>query len=175
MNSDTLIDSELEQGSMFNIRTGYCHVLEDKLVVRYGRTWRGKIIANVPLVARVILSWMFTILMIGYLSLASYNSYLEENWGEFVWTSFLVVYLLYSVFRSFGFSVQEVIYRSDIYRVEVKGNTEGSTRKYFIVHFKDSKGRKKKRLLSMSRYTDKSDQDFADAMQILEQEGLLKR
>ena len=154
----------------FRTKTGYCHILPDKIVLT-----RDGIIGNM---AKVTVGNKITRILIIYGAIAAiffylaYNSYTDGQIAFCTLYCAAGLYLIYGISTSINNSSTPVIERSTIKSVTYKKAIHGLTRSRFEVLFNDN-GKIKKRLIllpgSLSGGPDETDK----ALEIMQEENLL--
>lgn len=160
----------------FRTKTGFCHVLPDKIVLT-----RNGILGSVAAVTvgntisrtRVIQG----ILTLG-LFYAAFYSYQNRNLFMFH-RPFLFLalagYLIFNIVRSFKLSATPIIERAQISQVVFHEALRGLIRPYFEVFFENEKGRIKKRLILLpGSLMDSQRAETEKALQIMKEEGIIK-
>ena len=164
--------TNMETEKTFITKTGFCHVLPDKIVLT-----RDGIIGNV---AKVTVGNNISRILLIYSSLscflifAAYDFYLQEQIAKTILFGLIAAYLIYSILNSLNNSATPIIYRDNIKEVKLKKAIPGLTRTRFEIKFEDDNGKIKKRLImlpgSMSGGTDETE----IAIKIMIEEKLLK-
>ncbi|WP_417351752.1 phosphoribosylaminoimidazolesuccinocarboxamide synthase [Flavobacterium alkalisoli] len=154
----------------FKTKTGYCHILPDKIVLT-----RNGIIGELSN-AVVGNSIVKPLIMYGlFLAYMVYKIVTLYNIGEQVQSMFhlaVAALLLFLIFKSISNSATPVIYRNTIKSVIFKKATL-LTRAYFIVVFENDKGKTKKRLIMLPGSMTGGDEATGEALIIMNEEGLL--
>ena len=155
----------------FKTKTGYCHILPDKIVLT-----RDGIIGDVSKI--VVGNRTKGILIIyGGLSLAflyfAFDSYQEGGIFKLVAFSLFAVYLIYGILTSLNNSATPVIERHKIKNVKLKKSIPGLTRSRFEVNFEDDDGRTRKRLIMLPGNLAGGKGETEIAIQIMKEENLL--
>lgn len=124
----------MEEALKFKTKFGYCHVLEDKLVMVRKKEFKEiDIIKNKN---RVVMSqFIYGTLFIAYLY-AMYNQIMKGEYPS-LFTIAMFLILLFVFWRTFTRSNFAVIYRDSISNIEYKAPVKGVTRGYFKVFFTD--------------------------------------
>ncbi|TRW23260.1 phosphoribosylaminoimidazolesuccinocarboxamide synthase [Flavobacterium zepuense] len=157
---------------VFRTKTGYCHILPDKIVLT-----RDGVVGDLSKIA--VGNSIVRILFI-YGTLAAYflyRAYNEFAVGQNVWAFLylaMAVFLLFAVLRSKDNSGTPVIERSAIKEVVLKKAVKGVTRGYFEVYFSDKNNKLKKRLIMLPGSLTDGDNETEKAVRMMRKEGLLK-
>lgn len=154
----------------FRTKTGYCHVLPDRIVLNASR--------NPDIVFQTASGGiMQRLVMYGLLSLCllyqAYKSYEEHAIHFVVLFGLAGLYLLYVVFTSINNSAAPVIQRAAIEEVKFSKTTPGLTRSYFSVFFNEN-GKRKKRLIMLPGTLAGGVDETVIAVEIMKREGVLK-
>ncbi len=161
----------MEKENTFKTKTGYCHILKDKIVLT-----RDGVIGNM---AKVISSNNLTRILIVYTLFAFFLLYLAykgSKEGQFFMPLFygtVSFYLFFGVFTSRNNSVTPVIERDKIKGVKYIKATFGLTRARFEVFFEDENGKIKKRIIMLPGSLSNGKVETEKALEIMKQEGLL--
>lgn len=149
----------------FKTKTGYCHILPDKIVL----TRNGIIgdMANLTVgknSSRILL--IYAALCVGLLY-AAFNAIQNDVYGSAFIFIGIAAFLAYGIIRSSNHSATPVILIDSIKRIQFKDAGSGVPRAYFTIHFTDDNGKIKKRLIAMpgSFYSDED--ATAEALSIM--------
>ena len=160
----------METARTFRTKTGFCHVLEDKIVLT-----RDGIIGSVSQSAvgnRILRILIIYGILVAGLVYVAIDSYLKGAPILAAILGLLGCYLLVAIFRSRNNSGTPIIERKDIRKVIFKPGTTGLTRGRFEVLF-DENGRQKTRLILLPGSTTDGKSEAEKALQIFCTEGLL--
>ncbi len=131
----------------FRTKTGYCHILEDKVVL----TRDGNIgnIAEVTVgktIYRILILYTLITIGLAYVAVGSF-----KNRDYFTAAIFMIIacYLLYGILSSLNNSATPVIERQSIKKIKFINGITGLTRSRFVVNFTNKKGKLKKRLIML--------------------------
>ncbi|RKD86384.1 phosphoribosylaminoimidazolesuccinocarboxamide synthase [Mangrovibacterium diazotrophicum] len=137
----------METEKRFKTKTGYCHILADKIVLT-----RDGIIGNIANVTvgntinRILIIYVLISIALIYFAIENFNKH--DDFSAILLLLFSI-YLIYGIFNSLNNSATPVIERQSIQHTKfVKGIT-GLTRARFVVIFTDDKGKTKKRLIML--------------------------
>ncbi len=161
----------MDNGKVFRTKTGFCHVLNDKIVLT-----RDGVIGNISNV--VVGKGITRILVInGVVSIALlYSAYIDFRKGELflpVLYGLLGGWLIYGVLSSLNNSATPIIERSKIKSIKFRKAITGLTRSVFIVFFEDKNGKVKKRLIMLPGSLTGGKEETEKAMNIMSEEGLI--
>lgn len=132
---------------IFKTKTGFCHILTDKIVLT-----RDRIIGNV---AKVTVGNNISrlLLIYGGLSLGlfyfAFDSYKNGQIAGPIFFGLLGIYLIYGITNSVNNSATPIIEREKIKYVKFKKEIFGLTRSRFEVFFEDENNKTKRRLIML--------------------------
>ncbi len=155
----------------FKTKTGFCHVLKDRIVLS-----KNGIVEDVkPItVGKGVYALVFIDIALSLgLFYFAVDSFLVENWmavGFFVVMGLVVLRASMKILR---YSPTPIIYRDSIEKVIFTQGTSFLTRSRIIIKFLDEKGALKTRLIMLPGAMMKGDKETAKAMAIFKEEGLL--
>jgi hypothetical protein len=158
-------------GKTFRTKTGYCHILPDKIVLT-----RDGVIGNM---AKVIVGKSITRILVIYGGISimlfyfAYDYYQQRLAVHAFFSALIGLYLIFAIVRSVHNSATPVIYRDKIRKVRFNGGVTGLTRARFEVQFTDSKGRFRKRLIMLPGSLSGGPQETEKALNIMREEHLL--
>ncbi len=161
----------MENGKVFRTKTGFCHILNDKIVLT-----RDGVVGNIA--NAVVGKGITRILLInGVVSVGLlYSAYVDFMKGELflpVLYGLLGGWLIYGVFSSLNNSATLAIERSTIIKVKFRKAIAGLTRSVFIVFFMDKNGKEKKRVIMLPGSMTGGKEETGKAMNIMKEEGLI--
>src|SRR3989344_1787462 len=108
----------MENGKKFKTKTGYCHILKDKIVLS-----RDGIVGNVASVVsgnHIYQSVIIYLTAVGFLTYFLIKNYSEKSYVGIALDATLIAVLSYYIFRAFGYSATPVIERSKISQIVYK-------------------------------------------------------
>jgi hypothetical protein len=155
----------------FKTKTGYCHVLSDKIVLT-----RDGIVGDL---SKVVVGNSITRILViyGLLSLGllyfAYDNYQNNKKVETIIFGLLGLYLIYGIKNSLNNSATPIIERNKIKEVKLKKAVKGLTRSRFEVLFEDENGKIKKRMIMLPGSLSSGDTETQNAIQIFEEEKIL--
>lgn len=161
----------METEKTFITKTGFCHILPDKIVLT-----RDGIIGNVAKVtvgnniARILLIYGGLSCVLIYLA---YDSYLKGQTPKTILFGMVSVYLIYNILSSLNNSATPVIDRNKIRDVKFKKAIPGLTRSRFEIKFEDDDGKIKKRLIMLPGSMSDRPNETEIAIKIMTDEKLL--
>lgn len=158
----------MDTEKVFKTKTGYCHVLQDKIVLT-----RNGVIGNISEVtmgnniARPLI--IYGLISIGLFSIAI-NGFIQGQRGPAFLFGVLGGLLVFGIFKSLNNSATPVIDRDKIKNIEFKKAVPGATRAYFVVHFQTDNGRTKQRLIMLPGSLSGGQSATEKALQIMNEE-----
>ena len=162
----------METEKVFKTKTGFCHVLQDKIVLT-----RDGIIGNVSKItegngiSRILI--IYSVISIFLL----YNAFTEYQKGEkfnvLFYTSF-AVFLIYGVLKSMNNSATPVIDRNKIKEAKFIDAKSGLTRARFEIMFEDERGKLKKRLIMLPGSLNDGQNETKKAVEIMKSERIIR-
>ncbi|MCG2793789.1 MAG: phosphoribosylaminoimidazolesuccinocarboxamide synthase [Weeksellaceae bacterium] len=161
----------MNNGKIFKTKTGFCHILPDKIVLT-----RDGIIGNLSdltvgnSIARILIIYGF--LSIGLFYLA-FDNYKNGQMITSVLFCLLGIYLIYGTLNSLNNSSTPIIERQKIKNVKLKKTIAGLTRSRFEIFFEDNEGRIKKRLIMLPGSLTDGKMETEKAVKIMTDEKLL--
>ncbi len=162
----------MEQEKTFKTKTGFCHILADKIVLS-----RDGIVGNVAKVAvgnnitRILI--IYGIITLGLFYFA-FNAFQNGQTLQPIIFGLLGLYLIYVIFNSLNNSAIPIIDRKTVKDVRFKKGITGLTRSRFEVMFQDEKGNIKKRLIMLPGSMTNGHNETEKAVKIMKEEKLLK-
>jgi hypothetical protein len=158
----------MDTPQIFKTKTGYCHILQDKIVL----TSDGIIgeVANVTTgnkIARLFIIYGF--ISIGLL----YTAFQNFSKGRNIVALFFIVLaglLIFTILKTLNNTTTPIIERNKIKKVEFKKSIFGMTRSYFVIHFEDDKGKIKQRLILLPGSLNNGQAEIDKALQIMTRE-----
>lgn len=162
----------MESDKRFRTKTGFCHILDDKIILT-----RDGVIGNLAK-ATVGKSVTQTLIIYGGLSLllfyTAFNSFKIGEIGLPIFLTLIGFYLVYGIFTSLKNSATPIINRSNIKEIKFKKAILGITRTRFEVMFEDEDGQIKKRLIMLPGSLNNGANETKKAIEIMSSENLLK-
>jgi hypothetical protein len=161
----------------FRTKTGFCHVLQDKLVLtregiigEMASVTTGNSILR-PLVVEGILCVVFF-----YAAYACYQFHTTYNTYQAIVFLLLGVSLSFGMITSLNNSATPIIERNSIQEVKFKKGIRLLTRSRFEVFFENENGKVKKRLILLpGSLMDSQQAETNKALRIMEENGILVR
>lgn len=155
----------------FRTKTGYCHILPDKLVLT-----RSSIIGDVSKVVvskNVYQILVINILIAFFLAYATFQNIQTGQIGlALLWGCFSIYFLITAI-SSWTNSATPIIHRHQIKEVTFHTAKRGFSRAYFTVKFHNEKGDLKKRLIMLPGSLNNGAAETELALQLMENEGLI--
>lgn len=161
----------MDNEKTFKTKTGYCHILPDKIVLT-----RDGIIGNLATVT--VANNISRILVIyGGLSIGlfyfSFDNYRNGQIVQPIIFGLFGIYLVYGIVNSINNSATPIIDRQNIKEVKFKKAIVGLTRSRFEVLFEDDQGKIKKRLIMLPGSLTDGQNETEKALKIMTDEKLI--
>ncbi|MCL7764669.1 phosphoribosylaminoimidazolesuccinocarboxamide synthase [Polaribacter sp. Z014] len=156
---------------VFKTKTGFCHILPDKIILT-----RGGIIGNV---AKVAVGKNITRILIIYggvsafLLYSAFDSFQKNQVPISIFYSIVGLFLIYGIFTSLNNSATSIIERNDIKSIKFKKAIFGITRSRFEVLFIDQNRKIKKRIIMLPGSMKNGKKETENAKKIMKEEKLL--
>ncbi|MFI2744602.1 phosphoribosylaminoimidazolesuccinocarboxamide synthase [Zhouia sp. PK063] len=162
----------MESENTFKTKTGFCHILPDKIVLT-----RDGVVGNVAKVtvgnniARILL--IYGAITIG-LFYFGYEAFKSGQILQPILFGLIGLYLIYGILSSLNNSATPIIDRKKIKDLKLKKAVKGLTRSRFEVLFEDENGKIKKRLIMLPGSLTDGQNETEKAVEIMREEQLLK-
>ena len=161
----------MKPAKKFLTKTGFCHILEDKIVF----TPRGfvGIMGDLTVEGRMMRILLFFGLLTILIIYFAYVKYLEN---EIVWAGLFGIigaYLIYGIIKGLNTSLHPIIDRSQIKEVKFIKAVKDLTSPSFEIKFFDVKGKTRKRIITLPYPSEKYKSNIHNAINIMREEGLL--
>ncbi len=156
----------------FRTKTGYCHILPDKIVFS-----RDGIIGDVAKIAvrnnvgRVLFIYGCLAALLFYAAISNFRNNLIVLPLLFV---VLGIYLVYGIFKSLNLSGTPIIDRDKIKHIQLKKGTPGLSRSRFEVTFENEQSKLKKRLILLPGSMTDGPKETEKALKFFKAENLMK-
>lgn len=156
----------------FKTKTGFCHILPDKIVLT-----RDGVIGNVAKmtvgkgIARILIIYGLLSIFLIYSAIEKYK---VGEVGLTILFGLVAAYLIYSILTSINNSATPVINRDLIQKTLFKKGIKGLTRARFEVYFRESPEKIKKRLIMLPGSLTGGDTDTDIALKIMKEVGLIE-
>ena len=161
----------MNEAKTFRTKTGYCHILPDKIVLNRDAVYTGANTAPennaMPVILLVYASFL------AYLVYKGYQAYIVNNTGSLTWCVVFGMLAIWVLVRSWNNSTTGVIARETIKEIRFRKAMPGLTRSYFEIYFKDKKGRTKRRLLMLPGSLSGGKTGTEEALSVMKEESLL--
>jgi hypothetical protein len=155
----------------FRTKSGYCHILPDKIVLtRDGVIGKLTELTAENDIRRLLFRYMILAAVLLFFAWDNYTKGMV--WGTLV-PALFALGLIYAIINSFNNSATPVIERSKIRKVRFIGPIPYITRAGFAVKFEDSEGKIKKRLILLPGSLSGGKAETEKALHIMKAEGLL--
>ena len=156
----------------FHTKTGYCHVLEDRIVF----TPRGFIgrLGDLTVeghMKRILLVFILLAIFVFYLAFESYQN------DEIFWTGLFGViggYLIYGIITGLNTSMHPILDRKKIEKVKFRKAITGISPANFEITFLNSNGKEMKRIITLLSPIDKNGLKIQNAIRIMRDEGYIE-
>ena len=161
----------MDNEKTFKTKTGYCHILPDKIVLT-----RDGIIGNLATVtvgnniSRILV--IYGGLSIGLFYFA-FDKYRNGQIVQPIIFGLFGIYLVYGIVNSINNSATPIIDRQNIKEVKFKKAIVGLTRSRFKVLFEDEQGKIKKRLIMLPGSLTDGQNETEKALKIMTDEKLI--
>ncbi|MGB1243022.1 MAG: hypothetical protein ACPG49_10905 [Chitinophagales bacterium] len=161
-----------EPSKKFRTKTGYCHILTDKIVLTRSETIGefSKIAAGNNVYRIVVINAIITT----FLAYTAFQNFGSGNISFGILWSAFALFFFYNIVNSLQNSAAPVIYRNQIEEITYVPLIRFLRRAYFVVRFKDTQGVSKKRLILLPGSLNKGEEEAEIAVLIMMEEGLLK-
>ena len=161
----------MDNEKTFKTKTGYCHILPDKIVLT-----RDGIIGNLATVT--VANNISRILVIyGGLSIGlfyfAFDNYRNGQIVQPIIFGLFGIYLVYGIVKGINNSATPIIDRQNIKEVKFKKAIVGLTRSRFEVLFEDDQGKIKKRLIMLPGSLTDGQNETEKALKIMTDEKLI--
>lgn len=162
----------MESQKKFRTKTGYCHILPDKIILtRDGAIGDlSKIVVGNNILRILIIYGLISAALLYF----SYNSFIKSDPVTGILLLLIVAYLIYGILSSINNSATPIIERQSIQDVKFIKATPGLTRSRFEVIFLDNNGKKKKRLIMLPGSMTGGPSETELAIKIMTEEKIIK-
>lgn len=156
---------------IFRTKTGYCHILEDKIILT-----RDGVVGNIAKVtvgnniSRILI--IYTVISI-FLLYFAFEYFKEGKIASAVFNSLLGLFLIYKIKQSLNYSATSIIERASIKEVKFMNAKFGATRSVLEITFEESNGKFKKRLILLPGSLNNGAQETEKALEIMKNEKLV--
>lgn len=160
----------MENDKKFKTKTGFCHILPDKIVLT-----RDGIIGNVAKItvgngiSRILIIYSAFALFLIYFA---FKAYQESKIVTAISNSGFAGFLLYKVKQSMNYSATSTIERKKIKEVKFIDAKYGATRSRFEVLFEDENGKVKTRLILLPGSLNDGENETKKALEIMKSENI---
>lgn len=161
----------MENDKKFRTKSGYCHILPDKIVLT-----RDGVVGNVSKVmvgngiARILIIYALIATVLGYCGYVYLKNERYVSGGIFV---LLAVLLVWSILSSLNNSGTPVIARDRIVKIGFIRGISGLTRSRFEVFFRHTNNRVKKRIILMPGSLNGEKEETEKALHLFREEKLI--
>ncbi|KAF2336398.1 phosphoribosylaminoimidazolesuccinocarboxamide synthase [Flavobacterium daemonense] len=161
----------MENEKTFKTKTGFCHVLSDKIVLT-----RDGIIGNISKavvgngIAKILIIYSGIVIFMLYQAFTSFQN--KEN-GSALLFGALSIFLVYSISKSINNSATPIIERNKIKDAKFINGKTGLTRSRFEIMFEDESGKLKKRLIMLPGSLSDGSNETEKALAIMKSERII--
>lgn len=161
----------MSEARTFRTKSGYCHVLPDKIVLNHDPVYQGtgKTPRNNAMPVILVVYGIF----LAFLLYKGSQAYIEHRTGTLIWCTIFAMFIAWVLVRSRQNSTTGVIERESITLIKFKKAAPGLTRSYFEIYFKDDKGRLKRRLLLLPGSLSGGKTGTEEALRVMQEEKLV--
>jgi len=160
----------MEQSASFRTKVGFCHILEDRLVLnREAKIKEGLKLTPNHSMLKYLLLYGILLVVLGF---AIYDTLQKGRLAFPILFCLLGAMYLYGWISCFFYSSTPVIYKKDIEKIEFKKGIAGITRGRFVVHFQKENGKKSMRMIMMLGVLTGGKKATADAMNVMKEHQL---
>ncbi|TJZ51818.1 phosphoribosylaminoimidazolesuccinocarboxamide synthase [Sphingobacterium olei] len=161
----------MDNEKTFKTKTGFCHVLPDKIVLtRDGITGNITTVTVGDNISRILI--IYGGLSIGLFYFA-FDNYRNGQIVQSILFGLLGAYLVYGILNSISNSATPIIDRQKIKEVKLKKAIVGLTRSRFEVLFENDQGKIKKRLIMLPGSLTNGQGETEKAIKIMTEEKLI--
>lgn len=155
----------------FKTKTGYCHVLPDRVVLSRDGVAGG--LAKVAVGSNINRILVLYSIISGLLLFGSVSLFLKGQTAQPLFFGLIGLYLAFAVIDSLNNSAAAVIERSSIKSVKFRKSIPFLTRSHFVILFEDEQGKLKKRLILLPGSMSEGAHETETAVRIMKEEKLL--
>ncbi len=161
----------METEKIFATKTGYCHLLPDRIeLTRDGISGN---MANITVGNTIYRILVIYSLLCSALIYGIYDLFLKRHFFPAALCSLLVFYLIYGIVTSLNNSASPVIDRKRIRNVRFVKGIAGLSRSRFEVQFEDDAGKIKKRLILLPGSASGGATEAERALKMMKEEKLI--
>ena len=162
----------MKEDLKFKTKTGYCHILPDKIVLTRNENLGNlsELIVGKSIIKILIIYGFISIGMI-YLSVTNYQN------GKMILSiicGVMALYVIYGIIRSLNYSAEPIIDRDKIKSIEFKNAKTGISRAYFKINFIFNE-KLKTRLIMLPGSMNNGKVETEKALKIMSDNGLIKK
>ena len=161
----------MESEKIFKTKTGYCHILPDKIVLT-----RDGIIGNISQtvngngILRILVIYVAISIFLLY---KTYSSFIKGQNISALFFIIIAIYLIYSIIKSINNSATPIILRNKIKEAKFINAIPRVTRSRFEILFEDEKGKIKKRLIMLPGSLNDGQNETNKALEIMKSEKII--
>lgn len=161
----------METEKRFSTKTGYCHILPDRIVLtRDGMIGNAATITVGNTIYRILFIYGLLCCVLLY---GAYGLFLKGHFFLVALYGLLILYLAYGIISSLNNSTTPVIERHRIRKVRFIKGIPGLSRSRFEIKFEDDSGKIKKRLILLPGSAGGGIKEAERALGIMKEEKLM--
>jgi hypothetical protein len=163
---------DLDNGKIFRMKKGFCHLMPDRMVFTTNAKVAG--ITNENAVSTRITTRFFLLLLSALYFYMTYSSFQD---GKYYFTVFFTVFFILnviSIIQSFQYTLANVIPKSSIKNVKFTKGLQYLTRSRFDITYTDELGKEKHRLILLPGSLTGGPQATDKALELMIEEGFIE-
>jgi hypothetical protein len=162
----------MEKLRIFKTKTGFCHLLPDKIVLTRDNVIGdlSKIVVGENIAKSLIVYGVFSCVLLYF----AFQNYRKGLIFEPILFVIIAVLLIYGILTSLNNSSLPIIERQRIKQIKYKKAIIGLTRSRFEVYFENEDGKIKKRLIMLPGSLSKGEEESEKAINMMVEEKLLE-
>lgn len=161
----------MENEKTFKTKTGFCHILPEKIVLT-----RNGIIGNI---SKAVVGNEISKILIIYLGFAifmfynAFTRFQNNQYASGLLFSVFAIFSIHNIINSLNNSATPIIERNKIKDAKFINGKNGFTRARFEIMFEDENGKLKKRLIMLPGSLNDGQNETEKALQIMRSERIL--
>ena len=161
----------MENEKIFKTKTGYCHILPDKIVLtRDGVIGNFSEIVVGNIVSRILIIYSAISIFLLY---SAYSDFQKEKNISAIFFVIVAIFLIYSILKSINNSATPIIARDKIKEAKFINVIPRVTRSRFEILFEDKNGKVKKRLILLPSSLNDGKNETEKAVEIMKSENII--
>ena len=161
----------MENEKIFKTKTGYCHILPDKIVLtRDGVIGNFSEIVVGNIVSRILIIYSAISIFLLY---SAYSDFQKEKNISAIFFVIVAIFLIYSILKSINNSATPIIARDKIKEAKFINVIPRVTRSRFEILFEDKNGKIKKRLILLPGSLNDGENETEKAVEIMKSENII--